>query len=69
MSRRFDPIVTLEEVTKVYINRGKAVAFDTILYHIRGENVGRNKAMNNLLRELTDQVADGTATIPVQTEE
>jgi hypothetical protein len=69
MSRRFDPIVTLEEVTKVYINRGKAVAFDTTLYHIRGENVGRSKAFNIILKDLTRQIKEGTIEVPVHTEE
>lgn len=69
MSRRFDPTVTLEEVTKVYINRGKAVAFDTTLYHIRGENVGRSKAFYNILKDLTRQAKEGTINIPVQIEE
>jgi hypothetical protein len=69
MSRRFDPTVTLEDVTKVYINRGKAIAFDTTLYHVRGENVGRSKAFYNILKDLTRQVEEGTITVPVQMEE
>ena len=66
---RFNPTVTPEEVTRVYINRGKAVAFDTTLYHIRGENAGRSKAFDNILRNLTKQVAAGTQTVPVTIEE
>jgi hypothetical protein len=69
MSREFDPTITLEEVIKVYINRGKAVAFDTTLYHIRGENVGRSKAFHNILRDLTRQIKEGTITVPVKIEE
>lgn len=69
MIRPFDPIVTPEEITKVYIHCDRAVAFDTTLYHIRGENVGRSKVFYNILRDLTIQIKDGTLTVPTEMEE
>lgn len=69
MSRFINSDVTLEEVTKIYIHRGKAIAFDTTLYHIRGENIERSKTLSDILHKLTEQVLDGTATVPVHIEE
>jgi hypothetical protein len=60
--------VTIDRVIKVYEVGGKIIAFDTDIFHIRLENIGRNKSLDAILRKLTDQLKAGTLTIPSVTE-
>ncbi len=56
--------VTIDGITKVYEVSGKIIAFDTDIFHIRLENIGRSKSLDAILRKLTDQLTSGTLTIP-----
>jgi hypothetical protein len=60
--------ITIDEVTKVYENGGKIVAFDTDIFHIRIDNIGRSKSLDAIIRRLTDQLAAGSLTVPAVTE-
>ncbi len=67
-STRSAVVIDFEEITKVYEKDGIVVAFDTDIFHIRKDNIGRSKSMDFLMRKLENQLREGTIALPVTKE-
>jgi hypothetical protein len=58
--------IELSDVQKVYIDSSNnIVGIDCDIYHIRLDNVGRNKNVSNIVKLLYNRISDGDRTLPV----